>query len=166
MSEEKENLSEEELLNRSKIRDDYSDPNRPIRLIVSGSRSIEQYSEFRQKLLQILEQLGPDQVEIVCGKNARGVDDMCYHFVRWDIPHAHVLFEADWDRFDKKAGPYRNESMAVYASRASRFGELFVLWDGDSRGTKSMVNVARRYKLDSRVVISEPWTREHFYALY
>lgn len=165
-SQQKDTASIEERAKRANVRDDQSDPTRPIRLIVAGSRDADQYGEFRTKLCSFLDYIGWERTEIVCGRSARGVDDMCYHFIRWDVQHPHVIFEADWDQFDKKAGPYRNEAMAIYASCAPEQGELFVLWDGSSRGTRSMINLARRYHLDSKVHIIEPWAREHFYRVY
>lgn len=47
-------------------------------------------------------------------------------------------FKADWGRHGKAAGPIRNEEMAREADA------LVVIWDGASRGTTHMVQVARR----------------------
>jgi hypothetical protein len=44
------------------------------------------------------------------------------------------------------AGPIRNGEMAKYADA------LIVFWDGKSRGTKNMIDLAERYGLKVRVV--------------
>lgn len=47
-------------------------------------------------------------------------------------------YPADWDRFGKSAGYKRNEQMAANADA------LIALWDGESRGTKHMIDIATR----------------------
>jgi hypothetical protein len=46
-------------------------------------------------------------------------------------------FPADWDRFGRSAGPKRNKQMAEYGDA------LIAVWDGESRGTKTMIEFAR-----------------------
>lgn len=41
-------------------------------------------------------------------------------------------FAPDWDRYGRAAGPIRNKQMAEYAD------QLFLIWDGKSRGSASM----------------------------
>jgi hypothetical protein len=59
--------------------------------------------------------------------------------------HPYVVFHADWDRHGKAAGPIRNEEMAKVAQAAALF------WDGQSPGTKNMIQLAKKYKLDLRI---------------
>jgi hypothetical protein len=44
----------------------------------------------------------------------------------------------DWESFGKAAGPIRNEEMADNAEA------LLAIWDGSSRGTISMIELARK----------------------
>jgi alkanesulfonate monooxygenase SsuD/methylene tetrahydromethanopterin reductase-like flavin-dependent oxidoreductase (luciferase family) len=44
-------------------------------------------------------------------------------------------FPADWDTYGKRAGYLRNEQMAEYADA------LFAIWDGESKGTKHMIDI-------------------------
>ena len=46
-------------------------------------------------------------------------------------------FPADWNRFGRTAGPKRNKQMANYANT------LVAFWDGKSRGTKNMIDLAK-----------------------
>ena len=55
-------------------------------------------------------------------------------------------YPADWDKYKKKAGPIRNEQMGDVADRA------IVFWDGESRGSKHMIDYAREKKLIVRVI--------------
>jgi hypothetical protein len=50
-------------------------------------------------------------------------------------------FPADWDRYGKRAGYVRNEEMAKYADA------LIAVWDGKSKGTKNMIDIAKKENL-------------------
>jgi len=73
---------------------------------------------------------------VVCGC-ARGVDTLG---ARWasekSLPC--MMMRADWGRFGRAAGMYRNADMADYADAA------IILWDGESRGTLDMIDKMRR----------------------
>lgn len=162
-----EQLSINERYERAKIHTEQSDPQKPVRLVVCGSRGVENYAILREKIYEIVEQLGGwERVELVCGKGSRGVDDMAYHFVRWDErDRAYRLFEADWDRFDKQAGPHRSEAMIIYASQAPEHGELLVIWDGESKEASTLMSMGRRYKVDIKTYVVEPQAYEHFHDI-
>jgi hypothetical protein len=41
--------------------------------------------------------------------------------------------------------------MAEYAAQSDK-GVLFAFWDGKSRGTKNMINIAKQYGLDVHII--------------
>ena len=47
-------------------------------------------------------------------------------------------YPADWDKFGKSAGYKRNEQMATVAEA------LVAVWDGESRGTSHMIDIAKK----------------------
>ena len=57
-----------------------------------------------------------------------------------------AYFPADWERYGKAAGYIRNKEMAQNADA------LVAFWDGESRGTKSMIDLAKEYDLAVRVL--------------
>lgn len=59
-------------------------------------------------------------------------------------------FPADWDNLGKRAGYVRNAEMAKYAAKG--IGVLVAFWDGKSKGTKHMIDLAKRYDLEIHVV--------------
>ena len=60
------------------------------------------------------------------------------------------LFPADWDKNGKGAGHIRNKEMAKYA--AKKRGTLVAFWDGESKGTKNMIDLAFKHGLDVFVI--------------
>lgn len=54
---------------------------------------------------------------------------------------------ADWDKHGRAAGPIRNKQMAQSADA------LIAFWDGKSKGTENMINLAKEYGLKVRVVL-------------
>ena len=77
--------------------------------------------------------------EVVCGE-ARGVDEMGKKAAQAkNIPVK--SFPADWSKHGKSAGPIRNREMAEYADA------LVAIWDGKSKGTKNMIDTAKKLGL-------------------
>lgn len=51
-----------------------------------------------------------------------------------------MMMRANWGKFGKMAGFYRNSDMAQYADAA------IILWDMESKGTLDMIDKMRRAK--------------------
>jgi hypothetical protein len=83
-------------------------------------------------------------LEIVSGC-AKGADTVGESFALGNgIPLKR--FPADWDTHGAGAGPIRNRQMGDYADR------LIAFWDGESRGTKGMIDYAKESGLLVRVI--------------
>ena len=54
-------------------------------------------------------------------------------------------YPADWKKYSKSAGPRRNKTMAEISDFVICF------WDGQSKGTKSMIEYAKKYKKPIRI---------------
>lgn len=104
-----------------------------MKLIIAGSRNFTDY----KKLCQICDHILQDQtnVEIVSGAYYKGADKLGEQYAK---EHNYPIkqFPADWARYRKAAGPKRNEEMAIYADA------LIAFWDGKSKGTKYMIDLA------------------------
>lgn len=113
-------------------------------MIIAGSRSFVNYHLF----VSFMEMYMPkdlSKLEIVSG-GAIGTDIMGELYAKANnIPCK--VFPADWDKFGKRAGYVRNEEMAKYAKACMCF------WDGESKGTKHMIDLAKQYKLNLKVVM-------------
>ena len=112
-----------------------------MRVIIAGGRDIHSYDIVDDAVGAAIEEYGFEITEVVSGY-ARGVDTVGE---AWSIVNGlgyATPFPADWDRFGKSAGYRRNEEMADYADA------LIAVWDGESRGTKHMIDIARRKGLE------------------
>lgn len=82
----------------------------------------------------------PWRPTLVLSGAARGADTLGEMWAaRKGVPV--VRYPADWTRFGKSAGLVRNAVMAFEAEA------LVALWDGSSKGTKHMIETARRMGL-------------------
>lgn len=122
-----------------------------FKVIVAGGRDFADYDLVQYKLdtllvdrLSVLTTAGDIAVQVVSG-TARGADKLGEHYALMNKLHV-AQFPANWDLYGKSAGYRRNEEMAEYADA------LVAFWDGKSRGTKHMINLAKSAGLQVRVV--------------
>lgn len=115
-----------------------------FRVIVAGSRDFNDYELLKSKMLYYLKGFDLSEVEIVSG-TAKGADQLGEKFAR-EFGCKLKQFPADWNTYGKKAGYLRNVDMAKYADACVCF------WDGKSRGTKHMIDIAKKEGLKLRVV--------------
>ena len=103
-----------------------------MKTIIAGSRDIDD-----MKLLEsAIAESKMDITIVVCGE-ARGVD---WLGKEWAISHNIPVhsFPANWSLHGKSAGFIRNTEMAENADA------LIAVWDGESRGTKMMIDIAKK----------------------
>lgn len=116
---------------------------RVFKVVVAGTRTFDDFWLLKTRLDYFLKD--KVDVEIVSGC-ARGADRLGERYAQvWDMPIKR--FPAEWDRYGKSAGYRRNEQMADYADAA------VVFWDGKSKGSAHMIDVARKKGLPVRVVL-------------
>ncbi len=115
-----------------------------IKVIVAGGRDFYDYGLLCNVLDYQLSRRTIDEVEIVCGM-ARGADLLGKKYA--DSRGIKVVeFPADWDTKGKAAGYVRNADMADYATH------LVLFWDGESKGSKHMYDLANKKGLVVKVV--------------
>ena len=112
-----------------------------IKVIIAGGRDFADYEELEcfVSLVLTVHYLDGHDVEIVSG-GARGADRLGEKYAKeMNLPVK--VFPADWGTHGKSAGYLRNKTMAEYAD------VLIAFWDGESRGTKHMIDLANKAKL-------------------
>ena len=137
-----------------------------VRIIIAGSRDFNDFNLLKESVLNIIFDLEcrntitgigntsrekeKHLIEFISGA-ARGADRLGEKFANesiWSLKR----FPADWDNYGKRAGYIRNEQMAKYAISDNSYGVLIAFWDGKSKGTKHMIDLAKKYNLEVHVI--------------
>jgi hypothetical protein len=110
-----------------------------MKTIIAGSRTIFDFKVLKAGL-RLFEREQPEPIsEVVCG-TAIGIDSLGRTWARSQgIPVKE--FPANWDLYGKRAGYLRNAQMAEYADA------LLAIWDGSSKGTRHMIDLAKSKNL-------------------
>ena len=112
------------------------------KVIVAGSRDFSNYELLEVEVSLFIADL--DNPIIVSG-TARGADRLGEIFAAKHKLQVERM-SADWDTHGRIAGYLRNIEMAKVATHC------IVFWDGYSRGTKTMIDIAKKFKLQTKVV--------------
>lgn len=122
-------------------------------IVISGSRSINNYWEFSKWLRFHLEDFHRENVVIIQGESFFGVDRLARLFAKRN-GYTQVGFPANWNAPDPKmrriAGMVRNSEMLQYADI------LFAVHDGVSTGTKNAIDTFLRKKQHVRILHLKP----------
>jgi DNA-directed RNA polymerase subunit RPC12/RpoP len=128
-----------------------------FKVIIAGSRKFNDYKKLSYYCDRTVESLREDDrpIEIVSGA-AKGADRLGERYAR-ERGYKIKSFPAPWEEIDDKppkeiatrlgrkywvrAGHFRNEKMARYADA------LILFWDGKSKGSKNMLQIAKHYNL-------------------
>lgn len=135
---------------KRKVRDDYFNE---ARIIIAGGRDFNDYDklcadadEFIDKVIRLCINVGyfkNNKIIIVSG-HARGADSLGERYAK-ERGYELKLFPADWNKYGKSAGYIRNKEMADYANC------LVAFWNGESKGTENMIDLAQTNELVSQI---------------
>ncbi len=113
-------------------------------IIVAGCRDFNDYKLAKANIQREIKGQGitkTSEFKIISG-GARGADRIGETFAEEFDLNLEII-PADWDKHGKSAGPIRNRQMAEHAKSLGE-GMLIAFWDGKSRGTKNMIDIATR----------------------
>lgn len=107
------------------------------RLVVAGCRDFHDYAVASSEINKHLQKLDVEYSVIIVSGRAEGADKLGE---RYAAEHNLTIerFPAEWDKYGKYAGPRRNAQMAQAADA------VLVFWDGKSKGTKNMIENAKK----------------------
>jgi len=118
-----------------------------LRLIIAGSRNFEDYELLKSSLDEFIEinSLGdPDPGVLIISGLAKGADLLGVKYAN-QKGYKVEEFPANW-KLGRSAGPKRNLEMAKSANAC------IVFWDGVSKGTANMIELAKKYNLKMQVI--------------
>lgn len=121
-------------------------------VIIAGGREFDNYRMLEQTASQAIRDWvdeiykgAPEpKIDIISGA-ARGADKLGEQFAR-EYGMTVNRMPANWELYGKSAGYRRNEEMTKHANA------LIAYWDGESRGTKHMIDIATRRELLVRII--------------
>lgn len=116
-----------------------------FKVIVAGSRDFTDYELLKRKLDVILASKVDEGIVVISG-TARGADKLGERYAK-ERGYEISSKPADWDRYGKAAGHRRNAEMADEGDA------LVAFWDGKSRGTAGMIELAKKKNLLVRTII-------------
>ena len=115
-----------------------------VKVIIAGGRDYENYNELECVADHMLGKLMDAHDIVIISGGARGADAMAMRYANhrgFEL----IVMPADWHTFGKSAGYKRNAQMAEAATH------LIAFWDGKSRGTKHMIDIAHSMKIKVHV---------------
>lgn len=114
-------------------------------VIIAGGRDFNDYDLLEEKCKDVLRlYMAYRNVTIISG-DATGADTLGERFAK-EYRLKSLIFPAEWQKYGRAAGPIRNQEMANLADAVIAF------WDGKSRGTKNMIDLAQAKGLSTHVV--------------
>ena len=117
-----------------------------MKAVVAGGRDFKDYDLLKSTLDNFQQEHG-NITEVVSG-TANGVDKLGEQYANENnIPIKR--FVPNWKGLGKKAGFVRNRQMGDYAKENN--GILVAFWDKQSKGTKGMIDYAKKIGLKSVV---------------
>lgn len=121
----------------------FVDEKSAMKIIVCGSRTFDDYA-LLSKMMNGLTRKFKEMV-IVSGA-AKGADALGE---RWAFSRMITVkrFHPDWETYGKGAYSRRNQEMIDYADR------LVAFHDGESPGTKQMIELARKKHMKCKVIL-------------
>lgn len=115
---------------------------RNMKVIIAGGRTFDDYDLLYKSCDKALSL--QTEVEIVSG-TAYGADKLGEKYAK-EKGYVIKQFPADWDNHGKNAGYIRNVEMAKYSDA------LIAFWNGNSKGTKHMIDLAKQMNLKIKIV--------------
>jgi len=113
------------------------------KIVIAGGRTFSDQPSMNGHMDALLSNL--TEPAVIISGTARGADQ-CGEVYAQSRGLAVIQMPADWDTHGKSAGYKRNQAMADIADG------VVVFWDGESRGSQHMIDIAQRMNLPTRVI--------------
>jgi len=118
-----------------------------MNVAIVGSRNYNNYDEVCMGIIDTLElwKVGINEINTIISGGANGVDTLAKKFAKeFDIQF--LVFEAEWDKYGKSAGPKRNTLIVNNSTHVIAFVSK------DSVGTWDTVRKAQKINLVVNII--------------
>ena len=116
-----------------------------FKVVIAGSRGFSNYKLLKETCDKYLREKKKTHNIVIISGHARGADSFGEKYAS-DEDLDLEIYPADWKKYGKSAGFMRNEQMADIADAVIAF------WNGESHGTKHMIDIAEEKGLNVKVV--------------
>ena len=114
------------------------------RIVIAGCRDFNDYKEAKEYIDFCISNIRKGNEIIIVSGGASGADALGERYAK-ENGFKIERYPAEWEKYGRSAGPKRNEIMAKICDYVICF------WDGKSRGTKSMIEYAKKYGKPIRI---------------
>ena len=116
------------------------------RVVIAGCRNYTNYEEAKEYIDFCLSNIRKANEIIIVSGGAKGADTIGEKYAT-ENDFKIERYIPDWKKYGKKAGPFRNEQMANLCDFVICF------WNKKSKGTKSMIDFAKKYNKPLKIKI-------------
>lgn len=110
-----------------------------MKLVIAGSRTIVNIQHLYNAILTLdLGDIVRNEVTEIISGGANGADKLG-EILATKLNKDLIIIPAEWDKYGKGAGYRRNEDMAELGDA------VLVLYDGISKGSKHMIELAKKH---------------------
>ena len=117
-----------------------------IRVVIAGCRDYENYKAAKRFIDICLSNVRKENNIVIVSGGARGADAIGERYAK-ENGFAVEKYPADWEKYGKSAGPIRNKQMAEISDYVICF------WNEKSKGTKSMIDYAKKLNKPVKIKI-------------
>lgn len=110
---------------------------RTFSVVIAGGRYYDDYDDAKAFIDECLKISCVKNEIVVLSGGAKGADALGERYAK-ENGFKIERHAADWKRYGRGAGPRRNAEMA------KKCDMLICFWDGESRGSKSMIEFAKK----------------------
>ena len=114
------------------------------RVVIAGCRDYNNYNEAKSFIDLCLSNIRKENEIIILSGGASGADKIGERYAK-ENGFKVEKYPAFWKKYGKYAGPMRNKQMAEICDYVICF------WNRKSKGTKSMIAFAKKYKKPIRI---------------
>ncbi len=107
------------------------------RIAVAGCRHYENYCEAKEYIDFCISKIRKKYTLIFVSGGCRGADSLGERYAA-ENGFETEIYPADWGKYGRAAGPKRNKKIAEISDY------IICFWDGESRGTKSLLSFAEK----------------------
>ncbi|MBQ6847505.1 MAG: DUF2493 domain-containing protein [Clostridia bacterium] len=115
------------------------------RVVIAGCRDYNNYNEAKTYIDFCLSNIRKENEIIIVSGCASGADAIGERYAE-ENGFKVEKYPADWKTYGRSAGPRRNKQMAEISDYVICF------WNGKSKGTKSMIDFARKCNKPVKII--------------